>query len=188
MRLSPTLTPAVPLRWIPIAALPVDLREAVAMRNLLEPIRGPLGAWWHPSPPHLALFLLGTTTLGILAPAAIDRGVPLWPVVPLAHTTATWWALRRIARPRVGPSRDVGQGALLSSTAVIVVDHSAVAIVPAEHVERRDGRCVYGDTILDDAAHPEAWIGALADTIRRARRGPDARDGSHRHGHVLASP
>lgn len=176
MRLSPPLPPAPPLRWIPIAALPPDLREAIALRKLLEPVRGPLGAWWHPTPPHLGLFLLGTTTLAILAPAAIDRGVPLWPGVPLTLAAATWWALRRIARPRVGPSLIVGQGALLSSTAVIVVDHSTVAIVPAEHVERRDGRCVYGDTILDGAAHAEAWVESLADTIRRACLDAEARE------------
>jgi len=176
VRLAPPVTDAPPLRWVPLAALPAPLRATVTARAALEPLRGPLGAWWHPTftwGRTLPLQMLG---FGAGASAIATSDAAALGVASLLLACVAGWAAWWLDRPCAGLAREPALGALTTSTSLVLVDRDAVAVAGAEHLERRDDRWWYGDTLLDDAPHPAAWNDTLADVARRARADLHARE------------
>jgi hypothetical protein len=174
MRLHPPIAPAPPLRWIPIAALPAALREAIDTRSTLEAVSGPLTTWWRGPQRTDSFFYPSLAGLVVFTPVFCSL-VTTRTAALVAAVLAAMCAAYATDRPRAGIERVPGQGALLSTTSVVLVDHSAVAVIYAEHLEHRDCRWWYGATVVDASAHGDAWVADLEAVMQRARVDLEAR-------------
>jgi hypothetical protein len=180
MRIPVASLDAPPVRWVPIASLPRELRASIDEVGALEPMDGPLNAFWRMSPTVLvaASLTLAYILLARVLPLPLGAAVLTAARVALVLVTvsllsfAYLWRRWRRADSVTGKARPA---VYLAPTALVVVDAHALAVLPAEHVERRDGAYWYRDLQLTDRAHDPSWAPRFEDVASRARFDDQAR-------------
>ncbi len=161
-------------RWVPIAALPIDLIVELRTSDFIDVRRHRASRRALPRWPLLFLGAALATAgvlLALLVPGkAFSFAQRLIPLLGGGVLLGAWAALEASTSFRP----EGGQGLLVGPTTLVVVDHDRVEILPAERVSI--GATIdYDGTCIDKGTHDESWLTALRAAQEAAQSQPAAR-------------
>lgn len=182
MRAHTTVDEAAPLQWVSVASLPEALRCEVSVELTLQPLHAARlhedhGGSWRVFGAAMGLSISAMHARDL---AAAGAGVPSWVSSACAALAVALLLVPTVmlARSRgYGPRRAGSAGALLSTTALVLVERADVAAVPLEHLSRDGDVIVHRGQRMKLLGADEAWWRAFDAGVLRARSDLDARLG-----------
>lgn len=161
-------------RWIAADQLPDELRSEIATDPTLE-IRGKgsrTGLLFTALLPVGVAALVTGVLCALLVPTSLLGDPYRWASLIVAGLAlGTWIAWRRA--PSLRPFK--GQALYVGPASLIIVDHAAVEILPAEGLELQEDAILCGDEVVDRGARLHVFRESLEAAIAAARDDEDAR-------------
>jgi hypothetical protein len=174
-----TTVPAVPegRTQVPVALLPIDalakLRLAARVDVRRHPQSKPQGRFAWVMPPAIGLLTLGGLETLFVADAGpfgmTLRWLPLLLGGALLGAYLVWKQI-----PRFAPDR--GQGMLLSTASLVLIDAREVEVLPAEQLAITDSGITFAGQLIDDGFHERVWVDELRAIVARATSDVAARN------------